>query len=107
MAKAKSAAVAATGGYSELSLAGTFELTSSKAKVKAPIALPGDVHAALLDAKLIPDPYFGANETDVMWVNRTPWTMERKFTATAADIDGYLTLTLDNVDCIATVFLNG
>ncbi len=42
-----------------------------------------------------------------MWVHRTPWTMERRFTATAADIDGYLTLTLENVDCIATVFLNG
>lgn len=107
MAKAKTATVAATAGYRELSLAGEFLLTSPKAKVKAPITLPGDVHAALLDAELIPDPYFGLNETEVMWVNRTPWTMERTFAATSDDIDGYLTLTLDNVDCIATVFLNG
>lgn len=93
--------------YSELSLAGPFQLTSPKVKVKAPITLPGDVHAALLALNEIPDPYFGDNETRVMWVHDTPWHMERKFTATPADIDGYLTLTLENVDTIATAFLNG
>ena len=94
-------------GYSELSLAGQFQLTSPKSKVKVPITLPGDVHAALLAAGEIPDPYFADNETRVMWVHHTPWTMERSFEASPADIDGYLTLTLENVDTIATVFLNG
>lgn len=93
-------------GYSELSLAGAFALTSPKRKIKVPITLPGDVHSALLAAGEIPDPYFGTNEQAVMWVHDTPWTVERTFTATA-DIDGYLTLTLDGVDCIATVSLNG
>lgn len=94
--------------YSELSLAGDFTLTSpSRRKLSLPIALPGDVHTALLAAGEIPDPYFGTNEQAVMWVNETPWTVEREFTAAPSDIDGYLTLTLENVDCIATVFLNG
>jgi beta-mannosidase len=93
--------------YSELNLAGEFQLTSPKLKVKAPITLPGDVHAALLAAGEIPDPYFADNETRVMWVHDTPWHMERKFEASPVDIDGYLTLTLENVDCIATIFLNG
>ncbi|MDP3317107.1 MAG: glycoside hydrolase family 2 protein, partial [Devosia sp.] len=106
MAKASETGTAAT-TYSELSLAGQFQLTSPKLKLKAPISLPGDVHAALIEAGEIPDPYFADNETRVMWVHDTPWTMERKFTATPADIDGYLTLTLENVDTIATVFLNG
>jgi beta-mannosidase len=106
MAKATGLDTAMT-GYSELSLAGQFQLTSPKLKLKAPITLPGDVHAALIEAGEIPDPYFADNETRVMWVHDTPWTMERKFTATPADIDGYLTLTLENVDTIATVFLNG
>jgi beta-mannosidase len=65
------------------------------------------VHTALLDAKLIPDPYFGANEQAVMWVHNTPWTVERRFTATRDQIDGYLTLTLEGVDTIATILLNG
>lgn len=106
MAKATGLDIAVT-GYSELSLAGQFQLTSPRLKLKAPISLPGDVHAALIEAGEIPDPYFADNETRVMWVHDTPWTMERKFTATPADIDGYLTLTLENVDTIATVFLNG
>jgi beta-mannosidase len=93
--------------YAELDLSGTYRLTSSRRASAIPIELPGDVHAALLAADEIPDPYFGTNETAVEWVSRTPWTVERSFTATAADIDGYLTLTLENVDCIATIYLNG
>ncbi len=93
--------------YSELDLSGVFTLTSPTRPTRADIALPGDVHTALLAKGEIPDPYFGANEQDVMWVNHTPWTVERSFSASPDDIDGYLTLTLSEVDCIATVFLNG
>ncbi len=107
MAKTAAAALAPATTYSELDLGGAFTLTSPARKGKTPIALPGDVHTALLAAGEIPDPYYGANEQAVMWVHTVPWTIERRFTATAADIAGYLTLTLENVDCIATVFLNG
>ena len=93
--------------YSELSLAGAFSLASPMSKLTVGMSLPGDVHTALLEAGEIPDPYFGNNEKAVMWVNETPWTVERRFDAQEADIDGYLTLTLEGVDCIATVRLNG
>jgi len=93
--------------YSALDLSGNFQLSSTARDVKTSIALPGDVHTALLAAGIIPDPYFGENEKAVMWVNHTPWTVERTFTASAADIDGYLTLTLSEIDCVATVYLNG
>lgn len=105
--KTATAQKAMTTHYSELSLAGEFTLSSPTYKTKAKITLPGDVHTALLEAGEIPDPYFGANEQAVMWVNDKAWTVERRFVAAAADIDGYLTLTLENVDCIATIFLNG
>ena len=93
--------------YSEMPLCGDYALSSSTWTGEATIALPGDVHAALLAAKAIPDPYFGENETAVMWVGETPWTLERRFDAAPGDIDGFLTLTLEYVDCICTVFLNG
>ena len=99
--------IVALAAYSELDLGGEFVLTSPTRATRAKIQLPGDVHTALLAAGEIPDPYFGANEQAVMWVHKTPWTMERGFAASRTDIDGYLTLTLENVDCIATVFLNG
>ena len=90
-----------------LDLTGTFSLVAPARQISTGIKLPGDVHGALLDAGLIPDPYYGENEKLVMWINETAWGMERSFTASAADIDGYLTLTLAEVDCIATIFLNG
>jgi len=92
---------------SALDLGGAFTLTADTRGIETTMNLPGDVHHALLAADLIPDPYFGENEKQVMWVNETVWSVERQFTATDADIDGYLTLTLAEVDCIATIFLNG
>lgn len=104
---ARQAVVAPVPAYAEIDLAGEYALTSPAHAAKAAIRLPGDVHTALLDASLIPDPYFGDNEQAVMWVHATPWTVERRFTATRAEIDGYLTLTLEGVDTIATILLNG
>jgi beta-mannosidase len=98
---------APAGDYFELPLGGTFALTSPGRKARLDIALPGDVHTALLAAGEIPDPYFGSNEDAVAWVYRTPWHVERKFRATRADVDGYLTLTLGEVDCVAAIRLNG
>ncbi|MHA6298096.1 beta-mannosidase [Devosia sp. CAU 1758] len=92
---------------SALDLGGKFSLSAPARDIATTMALPGDVHHALLAANLIPDPYFGENEKVVMWVNETAWSVERRFDASAADIDGYLTLTLSEVDCIATIVLNG
>ncbi len=108
MARSASASASAAAGYGELDLGGSFALSTPDRRLKArTLTLPGDVHTALLAAGDIPDPYYGANEQAVLWVHQVPWVMERRFTATAADIAGYLTLTLENVDCIATVLLNG
>jgi len=107
MARATAAAIAPAALYSELDLSGEFALTAPAHGIKTRITLPGDVHTALLAAGKIPDPYFGANEQEVSWVYDTPWTMERRFSATREDVAGYLTLTLENVDTIATIFLNG
>jgi beta-mannosidase len=98
---------AAVSSYSELDLGGTCMLSSPARRSGVDLTLPGDVHTALLAAGQIPDPYFGNNEKVVMWVNETPWSVERTFAASAADIAGYLTLTLEYVDCIATISLNG
>ena len=90
-----------------LGLGGSFSLRAPSRDIATTITLPGDVHGALLAANLIPDPYFGENEKLVMWVNETAWSVERRFEVSAADMGGYLTLTLSEVDCIATILLNG
>ena len=99
--------MAITAHNSALDLGGEYTLSAPAREIATTMTLPGDVHHALLAADLIPDPYFGENEKVVMWVNETAWSVERRFSASAADIDGYLTLTLAEVDCIATIVLNG
>ncbi len=94
--------------YAEFDLSGAFALSSpARTDIAIPIDLPGDVHTALLAAELIPDPYFGTNEMDIMWVNRTPWSVEREIDIPAEMATGHLTLTLSEVDCIATIIWNG
>ena len=69
--------------YREIDLSGVYALTTPARQTRAAITLPGDVHTALLAAGEIPDPYFGDNEKAVMWVHEVPWTMERRFSASA------------------------
>ena len=93
--------------YRAIDLGGRFTLLAPQRGYESEITLPGDVHTALLEAGEIPDPYFGQNEDAVAWVYKTPWTVERRFDVPADMAEGHLTLTLSEVDCIATIFLNG
>ncbi|MCS6758633.1 MAG: hypothetical protein MO852_06015 [Candidatus Devosia euplotis] len=67
--------------YKAISLAGRFALTSPTSDIAGSVDLPGDVHAALLAAGKIVDPYYGENEKQVMWINETAWSVERSFAA--------------------------
>ena len=67
--------------------------------------VPGDVHSALFEAGIIPDPYHGKNEEVVQWVAHRDWMLERSFTV--PDSAGTWYLDLDYVDTIAEVFVNG
>ncbi len=87
-----------------LDLAGTWHLASVDGLHRADMTVPGDVHSALQAAGIIPDPYFGENEKRVQWVAETGWFIERDFDL--ADASGHWYLDLDNVDTVATVFLN-
>ena len=43
------------------------------------MAIPGDVHDTLISQSVIPDPYYGMNELDTLFVGRGDWSIERKF----------------------------
>jgi hypothetical protein len=67
-----------------IDLAGTWRLEQvGKSEVNCPIAVPGDVHSALLAAKIIPDPYYSANEYLTLWVGRADWIQRRTFDVAA------------------------
>ena len=73
-----------------------------------PATVPGCVHTDLLAANLIPDPYYGDNELDLLWIGRCDWSYRRTFDA-AADLlrREHVELCFDGLDTIATILLNG
>ena len=94
---------------SELDLAGEWRLEmSGDPAVCCKADVPGGVYAALYGAKLIPDPYWAQNEKLVQWPGRADWRFSRSFSlpegfAAAKSV----TLRLEDVDCFATVKVNG
>ena len=100
-----------TGRAVELDLAGEWTLSGSNevgAAISCPIAVPGDTHSALLAAKLIPDPFWGCNETNVQWVGRHDWTVKRLFKVSSELLDRKsVVLRLEDCDTFCTVRVNG
>ena len=90
----------------ELSLNTTWQLRNSSGEINTSINFPGDVHSALLEAGLIPDPYFRDHELQLDWIHQDKWTAECTFTAPAGMISGRTSLLIENIDCFAHVVLN-
>jgi beta-mannosidase len=87
-----------------ISLSGNYELTGAGRKCTA--VVPGDFHSALLNAGIIPDPYYAQNESEVQWVGQTDWTVRRSFQfQKECCVHTYLVLTA--ADTFFTVFING
>jgi len=64
-----------------------------------PLSVPGDVHSALLLAKVIEDPYWRDNETKLDWVHEAIWVAEREFELSIPS--GHSRLTFESIDCVA------
>lgn len=86
-----------------IDLTGDWALRDAEGSIAATMRLPGDVHSALLEAGLIPDPYVGRNEYGVRWVADRDWHISRRF----EHAGGPATLVIDELDCVAEVWLNG
>ncbi|WP_261818071.1 glycoside hydrolase family 2 protein [Vibrio gallicus] len=91
-----------------ISLDGTWQLLSPQhPELKVPIVMPGDNHWALYQAKLIPDPYYATNESQVQWVGESDWYIERQFLISDTDLaHEVLQLTLSRVDTFAQIWVN-
>jgi len=92
-----------------VNLAGTWSVRQADGdKPAVPMTIPGDVHSALLSAKVIPDPYFGRNEDDVQWVGEKEWIAEKTFEVPAALLaKKSLCLRLEHVDTFCSISING
>ena len=79
--------------------------TVTNGKHSVALAVPGDVHSALLEAGIITDPYWRDTEVSLDWVHQSEWTATRCFDF--ADTGGFWTLSFDGIDCVAEIQLNG
>ncbi len=71
-------------------------------------AVPGCVHLDLMDAEIIPDPFYGFNDQDVDWVARANWLYRREFDCPAELLERRRTeLVFEGLDTFAIVHLNG
>ncbi len=73
-----------------------------------PATVPGTVHTDLLNAGLIPDPFYGDNERRLAWIHESDWIYEMSFDfpeSFAADREIYLVF--EGLDTIAEIRLNG
>lgn len=72
------------------------------------VAVPGDVHTALLAAGRIADPYNHLQELDCAWVEQREWWYQTTFKGPKALApDERLTLLFKGLDTFATIWLNG
>jgi beta-mannosidase len=73
-----------------------------------PATVPGDVHLDLLANKKIPDPFYGANEAKLQWIENESWEYRLNFDVPAdllarSNVD----LVFDGLDAAAQVYVNG
>ncbi len=88
-----------------IDLSGSWTLRDGTGEISVPMRVPGDVHTALQEAGVIPDPYHGRNEYAVRWVADRDWTLSRTFRFPGGD--GGEIFFADCLDTLATVRLNG
>ena len=84
----------------------TFNKQNDSQKYKATI--PGTVHTNLFQNNLISDPFFGANEKQLQWIEIETWEYDTYFSLSKAEFQNQnIDLEFDGLDTYATVYLNG
>ena len=72
---------------------------------KYDIQIPGDLHSALIEEKVIPEPYYGLNELRCLFVSRGEWMIEREFVLHKKGEKSAI-LKLEKLDTVATILIN-
>ncbi|UCF99688.1 MAG: glycoside hydrolase family 2 protein [Spirochaetaceae bacterium] len=98
---------------SRIDLAGEWALLQCEEGNKVqdpgiPIQIPGDTISALIKGGKIPDPFFGTNELDTLWVGRADWLLSRTVTIERSFLENrQVYLHIDSLDTVAEIRING
>jgi beta-mannosidase len=73
-----------------------------------PATIPGTVHTDLLNADLIPDPFYGKNEIDLQWIGQRDWEYQTQFDfPSEMETETTTYLIFKGLDTFAHIYLNG
>ena len=70
------------------------------------MSIPGSVQDALIDQAIVPDPYYGCNELETLFIGRSDWNISRTFDLDY-DASKHYVLHLSKVDTVASLYING
>lgn len=99
--------VSAQTSYRNLSTENWIFNKQNEAK-KHKATIPGTIHTDLFQNQLIPDPFFGANEKQLQWIENENWEYETHFILSESELKNQnIDLEFEGLDTYATVFLNG
>lgn len=91
-----------------LNLNQNWEFTESGKDQWLPAVVPGTVHQDLLRHKLIPNPFWGTNESKIQWVEEKDWDYRTSFDISKEQLKiASASLFFEGLDTYADVFLNG
>jgi beta-mannosidase len=92
-----------------IDLNGAWTLQSPQhPQISIPMNIPGDNYSALLQSKLIENPYIATNEKEVQWVREADWIIEKEFTVSDKDMSARaIEMSLGRVDTLAVFSING
>ena len=85
-----------------------WEFFEPKSQQWLPAEVPGCVHLDLRRNGLISDPFYGANERDLAWIERENWNYRAHFDVDKPLLQNEIVeLVADGLDTVAVVTLNG
>lgn len=91
-----------------ISLNANWSFQAPKPKKWLEAEVPGCIHTDLYRHKLIPDPFWGANEAGLQWIEEEAWNYQTEFVLKDDLFEAeHIELVADGLDTVAMVRLNG
>ncbi len=91
-----------------ITLDGNWMLMQAERSIKITAQTPGTVFEALLENKIIEDPFYGENEHEMAWIFESDWSYEGTFEVEEKFLEhSSILLRFHGLDTIARVTLNG
>lgn len=91
-----------------IDLCGDWQFRQKGTKVYTKALVPGCVHTDLLRAKKIPDPFWGANELQLQWIENVDWEYRKVFSVAKSLLhEEIIELVAEGLDTITVIIING